>query len=225
LFTQGTANTTYALITGLQLEKGSVATAFEQRPLAQEQQLVAAGYVPPMYGKGGVSCTGNATVAGSVTAASVTAGSVTCTGNVTFSGVATATRLGVGTTTPSSTYALDVDGNIHATGDITAFSDIRKKSNLQRIENALDKIDQVSGYTFDVVDSARKHTGVIAQEMERVLPEVIYEDEADGMKSVAYGNIVGLLIEGIKELKAEFIEGINALKAKVKVLEDAQQVV
>lgn len=85
-------------------------------------------------------------------------------------------------------------------GDITAFSDIRLKTNIEKIENALDKVCQLSGYTYDM--NNKRSTGVIAQEVEQVLPEVV-QDREDGYKTVAYGNMIGLLIEAIKELKEE----------------------
>ena len=67
------------------------------------------------------------------------------------------------------------------------------------------------GVTFTKIDSedGRTHVGVIAQEVEAILPEVVSE-KSDGMKTVAYGNMVGLLIEAIKDLKAE----IEELKSK-----------
>lgn len=94
---------------------------------------------------------------------------------------------------------------IISSGDITAFSDIRLKSNIEKIENALDKVCQLSGYTYDM--NNKRRTGVIAQEVEKVLPEVV-QDREDGYKTVAYGNMIGLLIEAIKELKDE-IKGIK----------------
>ncbi len=95
-------------------------------------------------------------------------------------------------------------------GDITAFSDIRLKSNIKKIDNALDKIKQISGYTYDM--NNKRSTGVIAQEVEKVLPEVV-QDREDGYKTVAYGNMIGLLVEAIKELKQE----IEVLKNGNKV--------
>jgi hypothetical protein len=103
-------------------------------------------------------------------------------------------------------------GSITTVGDITAFgnfSDRRLKENIVKIENPLDKILQISGYTFNYIGDDKPMTGVIAQEIEEVLPEVVYEAEAiDGTsaKAVRHGNIVGLLIEAIKELKAEVEE-------------------
>ena len=100
-----------------------------------------------------------------------------------------------------------VTGALTATGDVTAFSDITLKEDIEVIPNALDKVSQIRGVTFtrkDLDDKSRK-SGVIAQEVEKVLPEVVSTTE-DGTKTVAYGNLVGLLIESIKELKAEVEE-------------------
>ena len=99
-------------------------------------------------------------------------------------------------------------GAIIASGDITAFSDIKFKDDLQVIENALDKVEQLTGYTFlrNDMDQDQRYTGVIAQDVEKVLPEAV-RDTDDG-KSVAYGNMVGLIVEAIKELRHE----INELK-------------
>jgi hypothetical protein len=95
---------------------------------------------------------------------------------------------------------LDHNGNLTIIGNITAFSDNRFKKNIKVIDCALEKVNQLSGYTFDRVDmDAGRQTGVIAQEVLAVLPEAVSEN-ADGIYSVAYGNMVGLLIESIKEL-------------------------
>lgn len=87
-------------------------------------------------------------------------------------------------------------GNFTAVGNITAYSDERLKSNVHTIENALEKVSQMRGVYFDKGGVAS--TGVIAQEMEKIVPEVVYDGE---YKSVAYGNLVGILIEAIKELQ------------------------
>ena len=109
----------------------------------------------------------------------------------------------------NNTYKLDVSGTIRATGDIIAYSDARVKENIKTIDNALNKIDKLRGVEFNKIGEDIKSIGVIAQEIEKVIPEVVREDDK-GMKSVAYGNISGLLIEAIKELKAE----IDLLKSK-----------
>ena len=93
-----------------------------------------------------------------------------------------------------------VAGDILASGNITANSDVRLKSSIETIPNALEKVLSVRGVTFDMNDA--RGTGVIAQELERVLPEAVFDNE-DGMKSVAYGNVVGLLIEAIKEQQTQ----------------------
>jgi hypothetical protein len=96
------------------------------------------------------------------------------------------------------------DGYVWAANDITAFSDARVKTNLQKIERALDKVSNINGYTFTRTDYTseddkhKRHVGVIAQEIQKVLPELVHEDDK-GMLSVAYGNMTALLIEAIKE--------------------------
>ena len=110
--------------------------------------------------------------------------------------------------------SLSVTGNITASGNITAYSDRRLKTNIELIPNSIDKIKKINGYTFNRTDMEGKHTGVIAQEVEKVLPEVVVEDE-DGMKSVAYGNMVGLLIEAIKDQQKQ-IDNLTILCDELK---------
>ena len=105
-----------------------------------------------------------------------------------------ATVSGVLTTTGN----ISCSGAITASGDITAFSDKRLKSDIETIDNALDKVMNMRGVSF--TKQAEKKIGVIAQEVEKVLPEVVSDGE---YKSVAYGNMVGVLIEAIKELKSQ----------------------
>ena len=121
---------------------------------------------------------------------------------------------GVGTAASATT------GQIRATDDITAFysSDASLKENVKNIENPLDKINQINGVTFDWTEDYIKQNGgeddyfvrkndvgVIAQEVEKVLPQVV-ATRSDGIKAVKYDRIVALLIESIKELKKEIEE-------------------
>ena len=96
-------------------------------------------------------------------------------------------------------------GSFTATGDITAYSDESLKTNIQTIDGALGKVEAVRGVTFDRIADGSTSTGVVAQELLAVLPEAVHTD-ADGVHSVAYGNITGLLIEALKELSAEVKE-------------------
>ena len=90
-------------------------------------------------------------------------------------------------------------GAVTATGDVTAFSDVAYKEEINPIMGALDKVNQIGGYTFKRKDDdSRKYTGVLAQEIQEVLPEAVHSSE-QGL-SVAYGNLTGLLIEAVKEL-------------------------
>ena len=100
-------------------------------------------------------------------------------------------------TTAAGAY---VTGDFTASGNVTAYSDERLKSSVETIPDALSKVLNVRGVTFDM--NAERGTGVIAQELEKVLPEAVFDNE-DGMKSVAYGNVVGLLIEAIKEQQTQ----------------------
>jgi len=100
---------------------------------------------------------------------------------------------------------LTFDGtNLTCQGNITAYSDSRLKSNVETITSALEKTKSLRGVTFDRIADGRKGLGVIAQEVQAVIPEVVLE-HADGMLSVDYGNIVGLLIESIKELESKVV--------------------
>ena len=94
----------------------------------------------------------------------------------------------------------DGSGNFVATGNVTAYSDERLKENVSTIENALDKVSQLRGVEYTRKDTQERGIGVIAQEVEEIIPEVI-SSNIDGYKGVAYGNLVGLLIEAIKEQK------------------------
>lgn len=97
------------------------------------------------------------------------------------------------------------DGGIHASGDIAAFSDIRLKENIVGIENAIELTKQLNGVIFDRKDNGLRQTGLIAQDVLKVMPEAVTMDEK-GYYSVNYGSLVGLLVESIKELKAEIEE-------------------
>ena len=98
-------------------------------------------------------------------------------------------------------------GRIDATNDVVAFSssDIRFKENIKPIENAIDKIRKISGNTYDWKEENKvehgyegNDVGVIAQEIEAVLPQLVQTRES-GFKAVKYDKLVALLIEGIKE--------------------------
>ena len=118
-----------------------------------------------------------------------------------------------GTTTR---FTFDDAGSFTATGNVTAYSDITLKKNIEAIPNALDKVLNLRGVTYNRIDieNEPRQTGVVAQEVEEVLPEVVNTDEETGIKSVAYGNMVGLLIEAIKEQQQE----INNLKEMIRNL-------
>ena len=85
-------------------------------------------------------------------------------------------------------------------GEVANYSDERLKYNVETIEDPLSTVCKLRGvrYNRNDINNDKKHIGLIAQEVEKVLPEVISEDN-NGIKSVAYGNMISLLIEAIKE--------------------------
>ena len=96
-----------------------------------------------------------------------------------------------------------VSGDFTAAGNVGSNSDARLKENVETISNALDKVALLRGVYFDLIAKpGNRNVGLIAQEVEEVLPEVVStSEEGDKIKSVAYANVVGLLVEAIKELK------------------------
>jgi hypothetical protein len=117
-------------------------------------------------------------------------------------------------TTSNNGERLYVSGNIRATGSITANSDITLKKNLLKIKNALEKVEQINGYTYELKeDDSKRHGGVIAQEIDKVFPEIVNTGN-DGLMGVEYGNISALLIEAIKEqnIKIKNLETLLASK-------------
>jgi len=103
------------------------------------------------------------------------------------------------------TSGIDVSGRIVADSDITAYSDERLKKDIKTIEGALDKTKALRGVEFTRIADDTKSIGVVAQELEEVLPELVLTDD-EGMKSVNYAQITGLLIEAVKELSAKVEE-------------------
>ena len=98
-------------------------------------------------------------------------------------------------------------GDFTAAGNVTAYSDARLKENVQTIREAVALVNRMRGVFYDRVDTGQHGVGVIAQEMQEVVPQVVVEN--DGTLGVAYGNLVGVLIEAVKELSArvEALEG------------------
>ena len=122
-------------------------------------------------------------------------------------------------TSASPTFAgLTINGAITATGDITAYftSDKRHKNNIQTIPNALEKVSKLNGVTWEWNDDVNEvtkqspKTGLIAQEVLEVLPEVVKQKE-DGFLGLDYSKMMGLLVEAIKEQQSQ----IEELKSKL----------
>lgn len=124
--------------------------------------------------------------------------------------------VGIGTTTSGTLATLNVSssnltfnpstGNLVVGGTVTANSDIKLKTNIKTIENALDKVLSLRGVEYDRIDNQEHQIGLIAQEVQQIIPEAVYPKSPvpdHETKSVAYANLVGLLIEAIKEQNQE----------------------
>lgn len=112
-------------------------------------------------------------------------------------------KVSIGTST-SPTYTLDVVGTGRFTSDLTgsAFyyaSDERLKENIQRIDTSLAKIIKLDGISFNWKESGKKSIGLIAQDVEKVFPEIVNTEEETGLKSIEYAKLIAPLIEAIKE--------------------------
>ena len=130
------------------------------------------------------------------------------TGSILQTGSITTDSIGVGTA-PSG-----VVGAILATNDVVAFasSDERLKENVASIENAVEKVEAIGGYTYNWIPMEGVHVygdmkdvGVIAQEVEKVLPELV-SDRENGYKAVKYDKLTAVLIQAVKELSARVKE-------------------
>lgn len=104
----------------------------------------------------------------------------------------------------------DLEAELAQGKALPASSDEQLKENISTIENPIDKVNELRGVDFNWKKNGKKQIGVIAQEVEKILPELV-EEMPDGYKGVYYGNIVGLLIEAIKEQQKQ----IDELKEKI----------
>ena len=128
--------------------------------------------------------------------------------------------VGITGSTTSSAYELYVSGDVYATGTITAASDVRLKKNIETIESPLDKVLKLRGVTFewDLTKAKNRKEGIkmglIAQEVEQIVPEVVTHAKDVDEYSVEYGNLTALLIEAVKEQN----EIINTMRRELDEL-------
>ena len=125
-------------------------------------------------------------------------------------------QIGFLNTSGSWSLLCDNSGNVTATGNVTAYSDARLKTDIHTINDALSICGKLRGVSYKWIKDGKAAIGVIAQEVEEVLPEVVLTQQVFGpegekeVKSVDYGKIVGVLINAINELKEEVEELKNA---------------
>lgn len=164
-------------------------------------------------GGGGYGLTGyNASFSNNLTVNGNIGIGMPCTGSEGFSaeidawhrtGMSNAWWMGSGSNT-----RLAVAGDIFATGTVISLSDSRVKSDVKPIENALGRLSFLTGYTYDVIGSAKRQTGLLAQDVAKAMPEAVFYRSSEGIlegekgpvASVAYGNLAGLFVNAINEL-------------------------
>ena len=155
------------------------------------------------------SCTGNAASATQLqNARTISGASFNGTQNITLNN--SNITNGAGYTTYSSNQGTDTNDNVNfasvtASGNITAYSDATLKKDVSTINDALGIVGKLRGVTYKWISNEQEDIGVIALEVEAVVPEVIKETE-DGIKTVDYGRLVSVLINAVNELKAEIDE-------------------
>lgn len=138
-------------------------------------------------------------------------GSVLVEGNVTLKKQCRALEsLSVGADT-NADYPIHIHTNVNGVSmfcesDIVIFSDERLKADIQPIENALQKIKQIKGYTFIKQGHDARACGLLAQELKQVLPEAVHTHAHTGLLTIAYDNVISLLVNAINELYKELEE-------------------
>jgi hypothetical protein len=158
----------------------------------------------------GVNTTGNQNTSGTSaisTAATVTTSSAASAFKVPFANTTASTTGNYGLLQDSTaTFTYNPSTNVVEAGTFNATSDISLKENICTFENAMDVVASLRGVRFTWKKNGIKTVGLIAQEVEKVLPELIGTNADTGLKSVSYANMVAVLIEAVKELKAEIEE-------------------
>jgi len=141
--------------------------------------------------------------------------------------------IGINTSATSPSYGMYVSGGIYSTGNIVAYSDARKKTNVVTIESALEKILKLRGVYYNrIMDDAanitpeiaeKRQTGLIAQETVDIFPEVVTYDDVNDEFGISYGSFAGLFVEGFKEQEkiiSKQTEEINFLKEELQKIKD-----
>ena len=104
-------------------------------------------------------------------------------------------------TSSTKLYFNPYSGNLTVGGAVTAYSDRRIKKDIAKISNALESLLKLEGVTYTRLDNQESGRGLIAQDVQKVYPELVVENQDNGMLSVAYAHLMGDVIEAIRELR------------------------
>ena len=111
----------------------------------------------------------------------------------------------------SKLYFVPSSGTLTAT-DFNSLSDITFKTNINVIDSPLERIAKLTGITFDWINSTNKSAGLIAQEVEKVLPEAVKINSESNQKTLNYNAVIGLLVEGLKHQQLQIDKLTNQIK-------------
>jgi hypothetical protein len=219
-------NTSAATTNGIFIERGRLTDS----AVAEIRYLVIGargGQIQwQVDGNGATSQTGNLTISSdtsTISFSSATGAKTISTGGSTDLFLSPGGNVRIGTAGTAVAAKLQVGGDIRATGEVVAYaaSDKNLKDNIQKIESPLEIISKIGGYTFDWNKNQQTYTGkdygVIAQEIEEVMPELVITRES-GYKAVNYEKIIPLLIESIKEQQ-------NAIVAQQTEIKELREVI
>lgn len=141
---------------------------------------------------------GNVIVTNGISASDVTVTNNISTGNISVTNKVSSTDVNVSNTLVTT----NIIATLITAGDVNTTSDISLKLNLQQIENPIDVLEKIVGYSFNWKNDGTKSYGLSAQEIEKILPEIVRTRD-DGLKGINYLNIIAFLVEAIKELKRD----------------------
>jgi hypothetical protein len=132
-------------------------------------------------------------------------------------------NVGIGTPTPSNVFTIAQGAGVAISDGWTTYSSRRWKTNIQLLQNALSKVEQLRGVSYDLKDSGKHEIGVIAEEVGKVVPEVVsYEENGKDARGVDYSRLTALLIEATKEQQQEIQELRSELRTTRQTLQKVQ---
>lgn len=162
--------------------------------------------------------------------AAVTANNALVLGSINgVNGATTSTSVGIGTTAPTNVFTIAQGAGLAISDGWTTYSSLRWKTNIRTLTGALASVEKLRGVSYDQRDTGKHEIGVIAEEVGKVLPEVVeYEPSGSSARGVDYSRLTSVLIEAVKEQQAEIAQltlQVRALQASLRTIDRKSLVV